>query len=47
MNDDLSGVRMNSAIYILKAIVAGDRFYQALASLTPERAQRMLDALEG
>jgi hypothetical protein len=47
MNDDLSGVRMGSAIYILKAIVAGDRFYQALASITPERAQRMLDALEG
>ena len=38
---------MNRAIYILKAIIAGDRFYQALASITPERAQRMLEALEG
>ncbi len=38
---------MTDAIYMLKAIIAGDRFYQALASITPEQALRMLDALEG
>ena len=38
---------MNDAVYILNRIIAGDRFYQALTSITPERAQRMLEALEG
>jgi hypothetical protein len=31
----------------LQRIAAGDRYLSALLSISPERAQRILDALEG
>ena len=37
---------MSRAIYMLRRVIAGDRFYQALTGLTPERARCMLDTLE-
>jgi len=38
---------MSNALYMLRRVIAGDRFYQALTGLTPERALYMLTTLEG